>query len=322
MSPCDPTGVSISTSVILAAALGAGSSGTPPVATATSHIRFIVGAACDRYWERSTVLLPLAERPIIPTGSCLSLPSDPVRVRACHGPVRCEGRSSSLRCRRRQRSGLGRRGPRDQPPEPALASVVSITEARTAKPLPPLTHERMAALARDRLRRLTAARGAPATKTTAVAAEQPEQPELPLWWEIHGPSGLVELHAELTVGEVLRRGERPAKIDANLEPWSGKRCASTTSTNCRRLGCCCGRRRTGWRLTTCWTWSLPRSTGWDGRTCGHGICSRSFSATTGIPGGDRRRHHEPVPQELGDDSEGGQRRSAGLERAPGSQADS
>ena len=110
----------------------------------------------------------------------------------------------------------------DQPPEPPLASVVSITEARAAKPPPPLTNERMASLAHDRLRRLTAARGAPTTKVVAVAAEQPEPP---LWWEIHGPSGLVELHAELTVREVLRRGEHPAKIDADPEAleWAAQR---------------------------------------------------------------------------------------------------
>ena len=33
--------------------------------------------------------------------------------------------------------------------------------------------------------------------------------------EIHGPVGLVKLHAELTVREVLRRGERLASIDAD-----------------------------------------------------------------------------------------------------------
>ena len=49
---------------------------------------------------------------------------------------------------------------------------------------------------------------------SAVTAEQPEPP---LWWEIHGPSGLVGLHAELTVQEVLRRGEHLARIDADSE---------------------------------------------------------------------------------------------------------
>ena len=110
----------------------------------------------------------------------------------------------------------------DQRPEPPLARAVSITEARAAKPPPPLTHERMAGLARDRLRRLTAARGTPTTKATAVATDQPEPPR---WWEIDGPSGLVELHAELTVREVLRRGEHLAKIDADSEAleWAAQR---------------------------------------------------------------------------------------------------
>jgi len=106
-----------------------------------------------------------------------------------------------------------------QPPKPPPASVASSTaEAWAEESCPPLTYERMAGLARDRLRRLKAARGTPTTKTAAVtAAVEVEQPEPPLWWEIHGPSGLVELHAELTVREVLSRGEHLAKIDADPE---------------------------------------------------------------------------------------------------------
>ena len=100
-----------------------------------------------------------------------------------------------------------------QVPEPALARVVSISEARSARPPAPLTYERMADLARQRLVRLTAAR----TTSAAPPATAVDQPDPPRWWEIDGPAGLVELHAELTVREVLCRGERLASIDADPE---------------------------------------------------------------------------------------------------------
>ena len=100
----------------------------------------------------------------------------------------------------------------DQQPAPALAGVVSIAEARSARPPPPLTDERMAGLARDRLVRLKEAR-------PATAADEPDPP---LWWEIDGPAGLVELHAMLTVREVLRRGEHLVNIEPGDESpeWS------------------------------------------------------------------------------------------------------
>ena len=100
-----------------------------------------------------------------------------------------------------------------QGPEPALARVVSISEARSARPPAPLTYERMADLARQRLVRLAAARTTSATPS-ATAVDKPDPPR---WWEIDGPVGLVELHAEMTVREVLRRGERLASIDADPE---------------------------------------------------------------------------------------------------------
>ena len=108
----------------------------------------------------------------------------------------------------------------DQQPEPALAGVVSIAEARSARPPPPLTDERIAGLARDRLVRLKEAR--PATSTTLAPATAADEPEQPLWWEIDGPAGLVELHAMLTVREVLRRGEHLANIEPGDESpeWS------------------------------------------------------------------------------------------------------
>ena len=109
----------------------------------------------------------------------------------------------------------------DQQPEPALAGVVSIAEARSARPPPPLTDERIAGLARDRLVRLKEAR--PTTSTTlAPATATADEPEQPLWWEIDGPAGLVELHAMLTVREVLRRGEHLVNIEPGDESpeWS------------------------------------------------------------------------------------------------------
>ena len=101
----------------------------------------------------------------------------------------------------------------DQGPQPALPRVVSISEARSARPPAPLTYERMADLARQRLVNLTADRTTPAAPPPAAV----DRLDPPRWWEIDGPVGLVELHAVLTVREVLRRGERLASIDADPE---------------------------------------------------------------------------------------------------------
>ena len=57
-----------------------------------------------------------------------------------------------------------------QPPKPPPAGVVSGTEAWVEESPSPLAYERMAGLARDRLRQLKAARGTPTTKTAAVTA--------------------------------------------------------------------------------------------------------------------------------------------------------
>ena len=106
----------------------------------------------------------------------------------------------------------------DQQPEPALAGVVSIAEARSARPAPPLTDERIAGLARDRLVRLKEAR--PTTSTTPAAAT--DEPEPPLWWEIDGPAGLVELHAMLTVrgGPAPRRAPGQHRARDESPEWA------------------------------------------------------------------------------------------------------
>ena len=107
----------------------------------------------------------------------------------------------------------------DQGTQPALARVDGICEARGAALAGPLSAERMADLARQRLARLTANRRAPA----APPATEGYQPDPPPWWEIHGPAGLVELHVEMTLREVLRRAERLANIDADPEALEWER---------------------------------------------------------------------------------------------------
>ena len=91
---------------------------------------------------------------------------------------------------------------------------LDIDDTLDRRPLSAPGRERLAQLARDRLARLKTGRTTPARAATAVAVDQPDPP---LWWEIDGPAGLVELHAMLTVREVLRRGEHLVNIEPGAE---------------------------------------------------------------------------------------------------------
>ena len=99
---------------------------------------------------------------------------------------------------------------------------ITLDDVMDQRPRSAPAREWMAHLARERLARLKAARTTPAATSTPVVVDRPDPP---LWWEIDGPAGLVELHAELTVREVLRRGERLANINADSEAleWAAQR---------------------------------------------------------------------------------------------------
>ena len=106
--------------------------------------------------------------------------------------------------------------------------------------------------------------------------------------------GLVELHVEMTLREVLRRAERSANIDADPEAleWERLREHNVDELQAARTLLWAA---SDWLPTTCWAWWPPQHTGWNGPTGGHGTCSQNCSAATKSRSDDRR-HHQPAPQ--------------------------